>query len=199
VNPAVAGSTVLSGAVSPARQDDIVSSHTVRRELDIMKLGKRSSVVALFLAVIVGGGVAAAAWLVSGTGPAASQAATAVSLTVTAGTPTPSLYPKPASGYGSPSVGAVVAVVDNPNPFPVRLTSATFGAVTATPLAGRTCAPANVVAPAPVTLAAPVTLPANSVDTVVTVPGALEMISTADNGCQGASFGVQITLSGASA
>ena len=164
-----------------------------------MKLGKRSSVIALFLVALVGGGVAAAAWLVSGTGSATSQAASAVNLTVTAGSPTASLYPKPAAGYGSPSVGAVVALVDNPNPFPVRLTNATFGAVTATPIAGRTCAAANVIAPAPVTLATPITLAANSVDTAVTVPGALEMLQTADNGCQGASFSVQVTLTGASA
>ena len=163
------------------------------------KVSKRTSVVALFVAVIVAGGVAAAAWLVGGTGTATSQAASAVNLTVSAGTPTASLYPKPSTGYSSPSIGAVVALVDNPNPFPVKLTSASFGAVTATPLAGRVCASTNVVAPAPVTLATPITLPANSVDTVVTVPGALEMISTADNGCQGASFGVSVTLSGASA
>jgi hypothetical protein len=164
-----------------------------------MKLSKRTSVIALFLVALVGGGVAAAAWLVSGTGAATSQAASAVSLTVTAGSPTASLYPKPAAGYGSTSVGAVVALVDNPNPFPVRLTNATFGTITATPLAGRTCAAANVIAPAPVTLAAPITLPANSVDTAVTVPGALEMLQTAENGCQGATFSVQVTLTGASA
>lgn len=164
-----------------------------------MKLHKRVSAIALFLAVALAGGVAAAAWLVTGTGAASSQAASAVSLTVTAGSPTASLYPKPAAGYASPSVGAVVALVDNPNPFPVRLTNVTFGAVSATPLPGRVCAASNVVAPAPVTLATPVTLPANSTATTVTVPGALEMIANADNGCQGASFSVQVTLSGASA
>jgi hypothetical protein len=164
------------------------------------KLSRRSGgVVALFKAVLVGGGVAAAAWMVTDTGTASSQAASTVRLTVSAGTPTASLYPKPSTGYPSPTVGAVVALVDNPNPFPVKLTNATFGAVTATPLAGRTCVAANVVAPAPVTLATPITLPANSVDTAVTVPGALEMVSNADNGCQGASFGVSVTLSGASA
>ena len=164
-----------------------------------MKLSKRTGVIALFLVALIGGGVAAAAWLVSGTGAATSQAASAVNLTVTAGSPTASLYPKPVAGYGSTAVGAVVALVDNPNPFPVRLTNATFGTVTATPIAGRTCAATNVIAPAPVTLATPVTLAANSVDTAVTIPGALEMLQTADNGCQGASFSVQVTLTGASA
>lgn len=164
-----------------------------------MKLSKRTGVIALFLVALIGGGVAAAAWLVSGTGAATSQAASAVNLTVTAGSPTASLYPKPVGGYGSTAVGAVVALVDNPNPFPVRLTNATFGTVTATPIAGRTCAATNVIAPAPVTLATPVTLAANSADTAVTIPGALEMLQTADNGCQGASFSVQVTLTGASA
>ena len=164
-----------------------------------MKLSKRTGVIALFLVALIGGGVAAAAWLVSGTGAATSQAASAVNLTVTAGSPTASLYPKPVGGYGSTAVGAVVALVDNPNPFPVRLTNATFGTVTATPIAGRTCAATNVIAPAPVTLATPITLPANSADTAVTIPGALEMLQTADNGCQGASFSVQVTLTGASA
>jgi hypothetical protein len=163
-----------------------------------MKLRNRATVIALLVVAALGGGIAAAAWLVSGTGAATSQAATAVSLTVSPGTPTASLYPKPAAGYGSPSVGAVVTTVSNPNPFPVQLTSATFGAVTATPLAGRTCAASNVVATGPVTLATPVTVAANST-APVTVPGALEMISAADNGCQGATFTVQVTLTGASA
>jgi hypothetical protein len=80
------------------------------------KLSKRNGVVALFKAVLVGGGVAAAAWMVTGT--ASSQAASTVSLTVSAGTPTASLYPKPSTGYPSPTVGAVVALVDNPNRSP---------------------------------------------------------------------------------
>ena len=80
----------------------------------------------------------------------------------------------------------MVALVDNPNPFPVKLTSATFGAVTATPLAGRTCAAANVVAPAPVTW--PPRSPCRPTRSTRRSPSrrALEMISTADNGCQGA-------------
>ncbi|MFD2093004.1 hypothetical protein [Blastococcus deserti] len=164
-----------------------------------MKLSKRASVIALFLVAVVAGGVASAAWLVSGTGTASSQAASAVSLTVTAGTPTASLYPKPAAGYGSGTVGAVQAKVDNPNPFPVQLTSATIGAVSITPLSGRTCAASNVVGLGTIALATPVLLPASSTGTVVTVPGALEMISTAENGCQGAGITAQVTLSGASA
>ncbi len=159
---------------------------------------RRVTITAALTAALLGGGVALAAWLVSGTGPAASQATTAVSLTVTAGTATPSLYPKPAGGYPSTSVGAVYATVQNSNPFPVRITGATFGTIAVTPVGGRTCAASWITAPAPVTLGTPVTVPANG-SSAVTIPGALEMGTNAETGCQGASITVQTTLSGESA
>jgi hypothetical protein len=156
-----------------------------------MKLHKRASVIALFLAVVLAGGVAAAAWLVSGTGAASARATSAVSLTVTGGTPSASLYPGASA--------AVVANVTNPNPFPVRLTGATFGAVTVTPLAGKTCTAASVTVSGPVTLASSVNLAANSGATPVTISNALTMVPTAENGCQGATYSVQVTLNGESA
>ena len=159
---------------------------------------RRTAVVAGALALMLGGGVAVAAWLVSGTGDGSAKAASAQSLTVAAGTPTASLYPKPSGGYPSTSVGAVYASVNNPNPFPVRITNATFGAITVTPITGRTCAASYISAPSPVTLATPVTVAANAT-AAVTVPGALEMSATAENGCQGANITVQVTLSGESA
>ncbi|TYP87894.1 hypothetical protein [Blastococcus xanthinilyticus] len=155
------------------------------------KLPRRLVVVALFVVALIGGGIATAAWLVSGTGSATTQAATAVNLTVSAGTPTATLYPG--------ASGAVVASVANPNPFPVRVTSASFGAVTVTPLAGRTCTAASLTVSGPVTLGSPVNLSANSGATAVTIPNAVTMVSSADNGCQGATYSVQVTLSGASA
>ena len=156
-----------------------------------MKLGKRTAVVTLFLAVLTAGGVAMAAWLVSGTGTATTQAATSTSLTVTGGTATASLYP----GASTP----VVANVTNPNPFPVRLTGATFGTVTVSPLAGKTCAASNVTVSGPVSLASPVNLAAGSSATPVSIPNALTMVSSAADGCQGATFTVQVTLNGESA
>jgi hypothetical protein len=159
---------------------------------------RRVTITAVLTVALLGAGVAFAAWLVSGTGPATSQATTAVSLTVTAGTPTASLYPKPTAGYPNTTIGAVYANVQNSNPFPVKITGATFGTITVAPLSGRTCAASWITAPAPVTLATPVTVPANST-AGVTVPGALEMNANAETGCQGATFTVQTTLSGESA
>ncbi|WNV75332.1 hypothetical protein [Geodermatophilus sp. DSM 44513] len=154
-----------------------------------MNLRKRSSVVALLTLALVGGGVAWAAWLVSGTGTATSQAATVTSLEVSAGTPQDRLYPGGATD--------LQVLVDNPNPFPVTVTQATFGAVTVTPQAGKTCAAADVATAGPLALSAG--LAAESQDTALLLPDALSMLTSAADGCQGASFSVQVTLTAQSA
>lgn len=150
---------------------------------------RRIGVLAVLFLALLSGSVAVASWLVDGTGPGAAKASTVVELTVSAGTPTASLYPG--------ATGDLAARVSNPNPFPVTLTGATFGAVTVTPLSGQTCTVDDVAVSGPVSLSG-ITVPANS-GAAVTVPGALTMLSTAADGCQGATFTVQVTLSGASA
>ena len=162
---------------------------------------RRATVVGSALLLMLGGGVAWAAWTTSGTGAATAQATTAGSLTVTAGTPVGSLYPKPSSGYGSSSVGAVHTTVSNPNAYPVQVAQATIGAITIQPLAGRTCAAGSVIASVagPMTLSTPVTLAAGATGVAVTIPGAIEMVSTAEDGCQGAGFSMAITLTAVSA
>ncbi len=166
-------------------------------------VSKRKRVGVVFSASILmlGGGVAWAAWTNSGTGAANAQATTATGLVVTAGTPSSTLYPKPADGYSDPSIGAVYTTVANPNPYPVQVTTVSFGAVTITPLSGRSCPVGSVVptSSTPTVVATPITLAANASATAVTIPGAVEMISTAEDGCQGASFSVPVTLTGASA
>ena len=151
---------------------------------------KRYGVLAVLFLALMSGSVAVATWLVDGTGPGTAKAASVVPLTVTAGTPTASLYPG--------ATADLAARVSNPNPFAVMLTRATFGAVSVTPVDGRTCTAADVAVSGPVTLSG-VTLPADSVGIDVTVPGALTMLSTAADGCQDATFTVQVTLTGASA
>lgn len=162
---------------------------------------KRAGVVFSASVLMLGGGVAWAAWTNSGTGAANAQATTASGLVVTAGSPASTLYPKPAGGYSDPSIGAVYTTVANPNPYPVRVTTVSLGAVAITPLSGRTCAAGSVVPTSnvPTALATPIDLAANASATAVTIPGAVEMVSTAEDGCQGASFSVPVTLAGASA
>ncbi|MQA33010.1 hypothetical protein [Modestobacter roseus] len=161
---------------------------------------RRIGVVLTASALMISCGVAVAAWTNSGTGAANARATTAGALVVTAGTPVGTLYPKPAGGYSSTTIGAVYTTVANPNPYPVRVLTATFGTVVITPLPGQTCAAGSVVpsTAGPMTLGAPVDLPANAPATAVTVPGAIEMVATAEDGCQGASFTVPVTLTGAS-
>jgi hypothetical protein len=170
------------------------------------RLRRRVGVVLGVTLLLTGGGVAVASWTASGTGQGSARAASVTGLLVGAGSPVGALYPlpadtTPATGYGSGTVGSVAATVTNPNPFPVTITSATIGSVTASPVGGRTCAAGNVLptTTAPVPLTPPVTLAANSAPTPVTVPGALYMIATAEDGCQGATFSVSVTVTGASA
>ena len=169
-------------------------------------LRRRVGVVAGVFVLLFGGGVAVASWTATGTGQGSARAASVSGLVVTAGSPLGALYPlpadtTPATGYGSGTVGSVSTTVANPNPFPVTITSATVGSVTSSPLGGRTCAAGSVLptSSAPIALSPPVTLAAGSAPTAVTVPGALYMVSTAEDGCQGASFSVPVTVTGASA
>jgi hypothetical protein len=167
---------------------------------------RRAGVVAGVFVLLFGGGVAVASWTATGTGTGSAQAASVSGLVVSAGTPLGALYPlpadsTPATGYGSGTVGSVATTVANPNPFPVTITTATVGSVTTNPLTGRTCAAGSVLPTtgAPITLSPPVTLAAGSGPTAVTVPGALYMVSTAEDGCQGATFTVPVTVTGTSA
>ena len=169
-------------------------------------LRRRVGVVAGVFVLLFGGSVAVASWTATGTGQGSARAASVSGLIVTAGSPLGALYPlpadtTPATGYGSGTVGSVSTTVANPNPFPVTITSATVGSVTSSPLGGRTCAAGSVLptSSAPIALSPPVTLAAGSAPTAVTVPGALYMVSTAEDGCQGASFSVPVTVTGASA
>jgi hypothetical protein len=165
-----------------------------RAEEDVVELRARIGVVvlaAVTLVALLGGGSAMASWL---SGPATGGPG----ISVTAGAPTGGLYPEPAGGYPTPDVGAVVVHVTNSGDAAVRLTSATVGAVTVTPLPGRTCA-AGSVAPAtagPVTLARAVDLRPGATDVPVALPGALTMAGTAEEGCQGASIRVEVSLTG---
>jgi hypothetical protein len=169
-------------------------------------LRRRVGVVAGVFVLLFGGSVAVASWTATGTGQGSARAASVSGLVVTAGSPLGALYPlpadtTPATGYGSGTVGSVSTTVANPNPFPVTITSATVGSVTSSALGGRTCAAGSVLptSSAPIALSPPVTLAAGSAPTAVTVPGALYMVSTAEDGCQGASFSVPVTVTGASA
>ena len=148
------------------------------------------AVVALVVATF-GGGSAMASWL-SGAGAAGTPG-----ITVTAGAPAGALYPEPTTGYSTPGTGGITVLVTNTGDTGVRLTTARLGAVTVSPLPGRTCAAGSVlpVTTDVVTLPAPVELPVDASNVPVELPGALTMLGSAEAGCQGAAITVEVTLS----
>jgi hypothetical protein len=154
-----------------------------------------------FLAVAAGfavacaltAGIAWATWTVTGSGNGAGGATIAQSLTVTAVTPTgpgASLYP------GGPA-GAVYFIAGNPNPFPVTITGLTWG----TPVSTNptTCPSSNISldpsAPTTVSISLPANTPSGAGGS--SVPNVLDLAHSAPNGCQGVTFDIPVSVTGA--
>lgn len=87
-----------------------------------MKLAKRILIAAVPTALLLGGGIAYAAWTMSGTGSGKATAGTASNLTVTVADVT-GLYP----GITAKNLDVKVA---HTNAFPITLTGVTFGTIT---------------------------------------------------------------------
>ena len=151
-----------------------------------MNLRKRSGVVALIIVAMLGGGVAFAAWMVTGTGAVSGVAGTTVNFTVAATTPASSLlYPG--------GTADLAGTVTNPNGFPVRITQVTLQ----TPTTGSgSCAASNITLPQTVITGLAIDVPANSATTVLTLPGAVSMIAAAAEGCKQVVFTVPVTATG---
>jgi hypothetical protein len=139
-------------------------------------------------------GVAIAAWTTGGTGSGQASAGTATAMTISAGTPSTNLYPTASAD--------VAAVFSNPNPYKVHVSSVALGAVTVD--GGHSaCNTASVtVASMDDNSGSGWDVPAKSggvngslnVDLV----GAISMTNAANDFCQGATFTVALTATGAS-
>jgi len=154
-----------------------------------MKSHKRLIGVGIPLVALVAAGLVYAAWTTSGSGSGYAKAQSAQALTTVdvSATTTASLYPG--------ASGNVQIRISNPNPYPVRVTSvAGNGPITAD--AGHaTCVTTGVTFTNQTGLTADVA--ANStLDR--TFNGAAAMTNASDNGCQGATFTIPVTLTGAS-
>jgi len=139
-------------------------------------------------------GVAIAAWTTGGTGSGQASAGTATAMTISAGTPSTNLYPTASAD--------VAAVISNPNPYKVHVSSVALGAVTVD-VGHSGCNTASVtVAPTADNSGSGWDVPAKSggvngslnVDLV----GAISMTNAANDSCQGATFTVALTATGAS-
>jgi hypothetical protein len=153
------------------------------------KFSKRAGIAALILVGATAGSVALAAWVAAGTGSGYAKASTAQALTtvdVSAST-SATLYPG--------ATGDVKVRVDNPNPYPVRVTNVSrTGAITSN--AGAACTASTGVT---FTDQSGLTLdvPAASAATF-TLSGSVAMSNASDNSCQGAVFAIPVQLTGAS-
>jgi hypothetical protein len=139
------------------------------------------------LAVLVGTGIAFAAWSVSGSGSGDAASVNPQNLVIAGVVPAAgSLFP------GGPP-GSVDLTVDNPNPYPVNVTSLTWG----TPTSPNTslCANSNVSIDAGASPSSTVdfTIAANTTSPTEVVTGVLDMASTAPQGCANLTFNVPVT------
>jgi len=147
---------------------------------------RRALVVTTVVGATLGGGIAVAAWTSSGSGAAGAKAGTASAPTTgtvdAAALTTGLLYPG--------VQGTALIRITNPNPYPVKVSAITAnGTATATGGTG-TCAGTGVtwVAQQPNSpLAAGATA-------TITLTNAVSMLSTADDGCQGAVFSIPVTV-----
>lgn len=149
-----------------------------------MDARKRTAVVGLVLATTLGGGIAAANWMISGTGSVGGAAGTPTPLTIT------DLVPS--SGLLFPGgTGALTATVTNPNGFAVQLQTVTLGAVSS---ATAGCPASDVTLPA-TSYTPSVRVPANGSQTL-SLPAALTLSLAAADLCKGAVFAVAATATG---
>jgi hypothetical protein len=153
------------------------------------KLSKRATVTSVLLGTLLVAGVAFAAWTATGTGSGYAKATTAQALTtvdVSASTAA-TLYPG--------ATGDAKLRIDNPNPYPVRVTDvAGSGAITSN--AGAACNAATGVTfsnQSGLTL----DVAAGSAATF-TLTGSVAMSNASDTSCQGAVFTIPVTLTGMS-
>ena len=155
-------------------------------------LSKKQRIFAAAITVIVLGvaGLVYAAWTSSGSGNGYAKAGTAQALTtvdVSAST-TATLYPG--------TDGNVLIRIKNPNPYPVKVTDIT-GNGTITPDAGHaSCVTTGVTYTNQTGLN--ISVPANGGETQTTLSNAAHMTNASDNGCQGATFTIPVSLSGQS-
>ncbi|HSK60435.1 MAG TPA: hypothetical protein VK935_15430 [Actinomycetospora sp.] len=143
-------------------------------------------VIGVVVAVLLGAGLASAAWLSSGGGTATARGGQALPPTTTTvvGSAITSglLYPD--------SSGDVKITVNNPNTYPVTLTSVTAnGAPTASGGTG-TCSTTGVTLTGG---SSGTTIPANGSATL-TLTNAVSMSSASDTGCQNATFTIPVTV-----
>ena len=145
------------------------------------------------LTVLASAGVAFALWSAQGTGSGRASATTAVSATVTpvdcATSPAcVDLYP----GFAQ---GDVYFTITNANPYDITFTGMTAGDVTVDALHAADCPATSITVDSPVT-GLSLLAPASSTTAELSIDDVVTMIAAAPDGCQGATFDIELTLAG---
>lgn len=152
---------------------------------------KKRKFIAVAVLAIAGSvvAVAIAAWTTGGSGSGQAQAGSATPMTISVGTPSSSLYPTASAD--------VAASISNTNPYKVLVSSIALGAVSVD--AGHSgCNTSSVHVTSPQTNGGSGwTVPASG-SLPVDLTGAISMDNTANDSCQGATFTVALTATGAS-
>jgi hypothetical protein len=177
-------------------------AHT-RAPLEVLTMRTLSSttrkkrLIAVAVLLIAGSviGVALAAWTTGGSGSGQAQAGSAASMTISAGTPSSSLYPTASAD--------IAATISNPNPYKVHVGSIALGAVTVDG-GHSSCNTASVTVTSPQdNSGAGWDVPAKSGvvngSLNVDLANAISMSNAANDSCQGATFTVALSATGASA
>jgi hypothetical protein len=139
-------------------------------------------------------GVAIAAWTTGGSGSGQASAGSASSMTISAGTPSTSLYPTASAD--------VAATVSNPNPYKVHVSSVSLGAISVD--GGHSgCNTASLSVTSPQNNGGSgwdVPAKSGGVDGSlgIDLANAISMSNAANDSCQGATFTVALTATGAS-
>jgi hypothetical protein len=150
-----------------------------------MRRRERAVVTAALSLGLLGGGVAFAAWLTSGTGDLAGQAGAAVELVVTPAPGSADLFPG--------STGALAGTVTNPNSYPVTVTEVSYQEVAARSSNPATCPNGTVTLAAGAPTVTALTIGAGATAPIV-LPGALAMAADAPTGCQNQTFLLRVTV-----
>lgn len=153
---------------------------------------RKSLAVGVIIALgLMAGGVAFAAWSSTARNPGRAGAVTAIDLTVNAVSGTADLFP-------GTTQGDVFFTITNPNPYPVVFTAMEPGGAITNTTAGdaAACPPSHVTLASATGLS--LTVAASSTSGTLTIPNVVSMALAAPDGCQGKTFEIPMTLTGAS-
>jgi hypothetical protein len=155
----------------------------------VARFARRGTVLTTVLAVVFAAGIALAAWTATGSGSGYAKATSAQVLTTVdvSATTAATLYPG--------ATGDVKLEIDNPNPYPVRVTDVSkSGSVTVDGgHAGCNVASVDFTDQSGLTLDV-----AAGASDAFTLTGSVAMTAAANDSCQGATFTIPVTLTGAS-